>query len=80
MLEKLGRAELIIILTRYHNLFPLASILGRPPLPLLVCEAANVLHDLLVGEDGRGDLIVVRVETDHVLVLDLQIVGRLVHT
>ena len=80
MLEKLGRVEVVIITTLYHHLLPLASILGWPWLPLLVREAANVLHDLLVGENGRVDLIVVRVETDHVLILDLQIVSRLVHT
>ena len=46
---------------------------------LLVCKAANVLHDLLVREDGRMNrLVVVWIKTDHVLVLDLQIVGRLV--
>ena len=80
MLEMLGLVEICIILTLYHHFLPRTASLRWHPLPLLICKASNVLHDLIVRKDGRVHLIVVWVETDHVLILDLQIIGRLVHT
>lgn len=38
---------------------------------LLVGKVADVFDDLLVGEHRRLDLVLVRVEADHVLILNL---------